>query len=70
MSAQRIYDAEVLTKISDLFVAVKDMVFEFEGDDDTEPLSIYILDITVRHKDGYTVARIGIDDFVYLEVGE
>ena len=68
----RIYDANMLTKIASLYQDISTAVKNFEGDDrlaptKEDPLYIYGGEIVIRHQDGWTIGRIGWDDFLFFE---
>lgn len=67
----RIYETKTLTKVAELFQGIEDLYREFEpGVDLTKenPLYIWSTEIVIRHKDGWTVGRIGMDDFLFFEI--
>lgn len=66
----RFYDPDVMKRLADLYSAAAFLIENFESDygkyddpdEDDSPLFISDLDIVVRHKDGYTVGRITVED--------
>lgn len=66
----RIYDAKQMAKISKLFGGIEALYKEFEPpiNNNNEPLYIFSTEIVIRHKDGFTVGRIGMDDFLFFEL--
>lgn len=70
----RLYDPKQMARISKFYSDLYALIEEFEGGeigefpDDDHPLYIFAMDIVIRHKDGYTVGRIGLDDFPYFEI--
>jgi len=66
----RIYDTKQLTKITDFFedfMAIFKPLDPENSDNWDDPLYIESVEIVIRHRDDYTVARIGMDDFPYVE---
>lgn len=70
MTPARFYDAKSLLKIAELFVELEALYKKFEPSVNSadEPLYIFSTEIVVRHKDDYTVGKIGMDDFLYFEI--
>lgn len=66
----RIYDPKILAQVSELFTEISKVFKEFEPDEVSAnyPLYIYGTEIVIRHKDDYTIGRIGMDDFLYFEL--
>jgi hypothetical protein len=68
----RIYDAKQMAKIAALFEGVQSLIKDFEGDSISptldDPLYIFGLEIVIRHRDDYTIGRIGMDDFPFFEL--
>lgn len=72
MSAPRIYDPKTLTAIAGLFSDIEAAFKKFEGDTVQPtgefPLYVFSAEIVIRHRDDWTVGRIGIDDFLFFEI--
>lgn len=68
-ASRRIYDPKQLTTIANLFQSLSDLYKTFEPEINTldEPLYIFSTEIIIRHKDDYTVGRIGMDDYLFFE---
>lgn len=69
----RIYDADILMKIAKFCRGLHDLQKELEGEiggfpTDKNPLYLFNVEIVIRHKDNYTVGRIGMDDFMFFEI--
>lgn len=68
----RFYDAKQMAKIAEFYAGVETLIKELEGTDEPSavgPLSVYSMDIVIRHRDGYTVGRIGFeDDYPFFEL--
>jgi hypothetical protein len=67
----RIYDAKQMMKIAELLQGLSDLQEKFEPNvvgTAEDPLYIFSAEIVIRHYDGYTVGRIGMDDFLYFEL--
>ena len=73
MSRSRIYDAKILEQVSKLYSGISEVFKEFEEDlvpSREKPLYVWATEIVIRHKDGYTIGRIGMDDFLFFEITE
>mgnify|MGYP001615215880 FL=1 len=67
----RIYEAKVLEQVSALFTGISEVFKDFEEDlvpSREKPLYVWATEIVIRHKDGYTIGRIGMDDFLFFEI--
>lgn len=66
----RVYNAKQLMKIAEFYQGLTDLFEQFEPPTNTEddPLYIFSAEIVIRHKDGYTLGRIGMDDFPFFEI--
>lgn len=66
---RRFYDANQMAKIAELLKDIEAAYKRFEGEyNSDEPLYIFSTEIVIRHKDDYTVGRIGMDDFLFFEI--
>lgn len=75
ITPSRLHDAKQMAAMSKFFEGVQALQKELEGDvggfpTDDRPLYLFNVDIVFRHKDDYTVGRIGMDDFLYFEIPE
>jgi hypothetical protein len=64
----KIYDADTMLRIADLYKGLEDLFTKFEGGSlgtvasVVNPLYVFDANIVIRHKDNYTVGRIFIED--------
>lgn len=66
-----IYDPKVMRQIADFFQGFVDLQKTLEPDitsDDEHPLYLFNAEIVIRHRNGYTIGRIGMDDFPFFEI--
>ena len=71
----RIYSADSLEKISKFYKGLQELQKELEGDvggfpTEKNPIYIYSTEIVLRHRDDYTIGRIGMDDYMFFEFTE
>lgn len=72
MTPTRFYEPDQMVKVADFFAKFKALVEEFEGGtyaapNDEHPLYVFGGEIIIRHKDGWTLGRLAVDDFWYFE---
>lgn len=72
-SNSRIYDADIMAKIATFYSGLTALIDEFQGSeiiDKNHPLYVFSMEIVLRHVDGYTIGRIGMEDFPFFEITE
>lgn len=65
----RIYEPALMAQIAELFSDVVAAYAKFEPKVNSrdQPLYVFSTEIVIRHYDGYTIGRIGMDDFPFFE---
>lgn len=68
----RFHDPQGMVQIAEFFAGLKDLYARFEGpygDNEDHPYYTFSTEIVIRHKDQYTIGRIGMeDDFLFFEI--
>lgn len=67
----RFYDAKQMAQIAKFFAGLEDLIKTLEPDavfTAENPLYVYGLEIVIRHRDDYTIGRIGMEDFLFFEI--
>lgn len=67
----RIYDPKQMAQIAEFYSDIKAAIDKLEPEISAtmeNPLYVFGMEIVIRHRDGYTIGRIGMDDFPYFEL--